>query len=70
VNGVDAAYRVLPRPLLCALHAVLFAAAAGIAAVRWWGGEPLVLRVALCACWGWAAVVTLAAAAVLRRGAP
>ena len=67
MNGIGAAYGVLPRPLLCALHAVLFAAAAVIAAVRWWGGEPLFLRVFLATCWGWAAVVTLAVAAVLRR---
>jgi hypothetical protein len=64
-DAVLAAYRVLPRPLLCVLHALLLAAAAVIGAVRWWGGEPLFLRVSLCAGYGWCAVVVAAVAAWL-----
>ena len=61
VTGI--ARRALPRPLLLALYAVLFAAAAVISAVRWWHGEPLWLRVFLCACYGCAAALSAAAAA-------
>jgi len=70
MNVAATAYQVLPRPLYVALHALLFAAVAVISAVRWWDGEPLFLRVSLCAGYGWVAVVTLVVAALLRARGP
>lgn len=66
MSAVTAAYTVLPRPLLAALHSVLLAVVSVLAAFRWWHGEPAVLRVFLCACWGWWAVVLLVLAAWLH----
>lgn len=63
------AARRLPLHVTGVLFAVLFAALSVLASVRWWGGEPLLLRCAGTAGYGWAALASAVVAARLKREA-